>query len=510
MRLFRHRKGILKGQQIEPHIIQKFIFGNIYGWYHKDTGYRRFNKFYWQVARKNAKSQTLAMVGTYEAMAFDETATETAEVYCAATKTEQAKIVYDEAVAMLNACAPLKDKFTVAYGRITHKKTGSVMRALSEEDRKTGDGLNPQCGIIDEYHAHETSEVYDIIDSGMGARSQPLLGIITTAGFDLQNPCFRVEYELVSKILDPALPIEMENYFVMVNELDKDEKGILQDDIRDEKCWEKANPIQCGYDEGRDYVRKKLKEALEVPEKMRNFLTKHMNVWVNQRAQGYMPMEKWALCVAKEPIDVKKRVVVAGLDLSATIDLTSIGFEIPLEDGFYLVKSHSFMPEDTIEAKSKTDKVPYSLWVSQGWITATPGAEVDYHMIIEYMEKQYEENEWARGEVCFDKALATWLTHELVEREFTAIEVPQSFMALSSPTKDFRAKVYGKKIIHEGNPVLTWAISNAVTRSGPSENLMLDKAKAKQRIDPLAALINAHYRGMVREPAVTESRVFFL
>jgi phage terminase large subunit-like protein len=219
MRLFKHRKGVLKGKNIEPDIIQKFIFGNVYGWIHTGTGYRRFNKFYWQVARKNAKSQSLACVGSYETMAFDESGAEANEVYCAATKTEQARIVYDETVAMLNGCKLLKDRYRVAYGRITHEKTGSLMRCLSEEDRKTGDGLNPQCGIIDEYHAHEDSLIYDVIDSGMGARSQPLLAIITTAGFELNNPCYRVEYDLVSKILNPDVPVNIESYFVMINEL---------------------------------------------------------------------------------------------------------------------------------------------------------------------------------------------------------------------------------------------------------------------------------------------------
>jgi len=517
MKLFKHRKGVLKGQNIQPHIIQKFVFGNVYGWYHRDTGYRRFNKMYWQVARKNAKSQSLSCVASYELMAFLD-GKEAAEVYCVATKTEQAKIVYDETVAMLNAAKIFDGKYKVAYGRITHNKTGSVMRALSEEDKKNGDGLNPQCGIIDEYHAHETSEAYDIIESGMGAREQPLLAIITTSGFDLNNPCYHVEYDLCSKILNPDIPFDLENYFVMINELDKNDTdetieiggrkipaGDLIDDIKDPNCWQKANPIICSYQVGIDYLKKKLKEALEAPEKMRNFLTKHMNVWVNQRECGYMNMSKWAACGKFDPEelpDTKKETPFAGVDLSATLDLTSVTFEFALPDGFFYVQSHSFMPEETLEAKRKTDKVPYDLWVKQGWITATSGAEVDYHYILEWIEEQYEKNKWFKGEVCYDKALATWLKQELEDRRYTPVEIPQSYTGLSVATKDFRSKVYNKKIIHGNNPVLTWAISNAVTRSGPSENLMLDKSKAKQRIDPIAATINAHVRAMANERAV--------
>jgi len=180
MKLFKHRKGVLTGQYIDPHIIQKFIFANVYGWVHKDTSYRRFNKAYWQVARKNAKSQSLGTVGSYEASAFGEPS---AEVYCAATKKSQSKIVWDEIDEMIRGNKELKGKFGVAYGTITHFKSGSIIKPLSKEDRKTGDGTSPSAFIVDEYHLHETSEMYDIGDSGMGARLQPLMMIITTAGF---------------------------------------------------------------------------------------------------------------------------------------------------------------------------------------------------------------------------------------------------------------------------------------------------------------------------------------
>jgi phage terminase large subunit-like protein len=223
-----------------------------------------------------------------------------------------------------------------------------------------------------------------------------------------------------------------------------------------------------------------------------------MNIWVNQRAAGYMPMNKWAECYRKTLPEVKKTTPVGGLDLSATIDLCSFAIEIPLPDDMYYVFSHSFLPSETLERKRKTDKVPYDLWAKDDFITITDGAEVDYHQILEYIVRLYEEKEWHRGEICFDKALATWLMQELSVKKFIPVEIPQSYTGLSLSTKDFRAKVFQKKIIHDGNPVLTWALSNCVTRSGPSENIMLDKARARQRIDPVAALINAHARAMLR------------
>ena len=493
MTLFKHTKGVLKGQHIRPHEIQVFVFGNIYGWVHKDTDYRRFKKGYWQVGRKNAKSQSLACVASYEAMAFGESMS---EVYIGATKTEQARIVWKETEAMLAGCPELKGKYEVKYGAIHHPKSRSIIRPLSKEDRKTGDGLNPQCGIIDEYHAHETDEIYNILDSGMIARAQPLLMIITTAGTNLNNPCYRSEYQYVSKLLDPNNPVENDQYFAMVNELDKDEDGNLIDDIKDEKAWLKANPIAASYPEGIENIRAKLKEALEKPDKMDDFLTKNMNVWINKREQAYISAERWAACGAENLPDISGLDAYVGVDLSATTDLTSVSIEIPLNDGQFVVLSHSFIPEEKLDERVKTDKMPFDQWVRQGWITATPGVVVDYTFVREYIKSIEETYGVLVKEICYDKYNARHLMQELEADGFTTVEIPQGIRYLTEPTKNFRTKVFEKKIIHNKNPVLAWAVGNAVTRKDAQENIMLDKSKSTDRIDPLAALINAHARAM--------------
>lgn len=337
-----------------------------------------------------------------------------------------------------------------------------------------------------------------MIDSGMVARTQPLLIIITTAGFELSYPCYRVEYQLVSKILNPAMNFNMDSYFVMINELDKDDEGKLVDDIRDETCWLKANPIACSYPEGIVSIRNRLQLALEAPEKMRDFLTKNMNVWVTQREHGYMNMEKWATC-RKELPDLTGLECNIGIDLSTKIDLTSIGFEFPLPDGRYAVLSHSFMPEDTVETKRKTDKVPYDLWIDQGYITVTPGAVIDYRFVKQYILDFITDNNLIAREVCFDPYNCSQFAQELQDEGLECIEVRQGVRTLSEPTKSFRDLVYDKKILHDGNPVLEWAISNAVTKQDHNENIMLDKDKSTERIDPIASLINAHVRSIIFE-----------
>jgi phage terminase large subunit-like protein len=498
MTLFKHTKGKLAGQRIEPAPIQVFVFGNIYGWVHKETGLRRFKKAYWQVARKNAKSQSLACVGSYEAFAFGESM---AEVYIGATKTEQSKIVWNEIKAQIQGCDFLKGKYKIAYGKIEHLKSGSFIAALSKDAGKTGDGLNVQCGIIDEYHAHSTSEIYDVLVSGMGARPQPLMMIITTAGFELQHPCYSVEYQYVSKILDPDNPIENDEYFVMINELDKD------DDIKDERNWEKANPILCSYEEGIAYLRGELKAALDVPEKMRNFLTKNMNVWVNMRENGYMDMSKWAACGQDFDLSIVEGLeCTVGVDLSAKIDLTSVGFEFK-KDGKYIVLSHSFMPEDTLDRKRRMDKVPYDLWVQQGWITTTPGAVVDYNFIKSYI-KQFEQQYNVKiREICADPWNATQFMQDMEAEGYTVVEIRQGIQTLGGATKDFREQVYQGNVIHNNNPVLTWALSNAVTRQDANENIMLDKSKSTERIDPIAAVINAHVRAMLKSETIDINKI---
>jgi len=520
VRLFKHRKGVLTGQPIEPSPIHEFLFGQLYGWVHKDTGYRRFTKCYWQVARKNTKSQWLALVSTYELIAFSDRG-ECMEIYCAATKREQAAIVYEEALGILRNCDLLKGKWHDKYGRIVHKKSGSYMRALSKEDRKTGDGLNPQAGVIDEYHAHETSEIYDILDSGQGARSEPLLVIITTAGFDLEVPCYRVEYDLVSKILDPSVDVNIDSYLALVNELDTNDgteeieingqaipPGGLIDDISDRTAWEKANPIVCSYPEGLAYLEKKYEEAANSPEKLRNLLTKHMNVWVNQRDAGYMNMAKWNACKSEIP-DLKGVSCYAGFDLSAKIDMTSLVFEFPIDER-YIVLCRSFMPEARLAERMKTDRVPYDLWADEGWLIVTRGEAVDYRFVKDYALRWEKELGAYIEEFCFDPWGATQISADLLDEGRSTVDIVQGIKTLSEPTKNFREMVYEGRVVHEGNPLYNWAMSNAIADSvDRNDNILISKKKSRQRIDPVAATMNAHTRAM-QVGASNSTKIFFV
>jgi phage terminase large subunit-like protein len=264
--LLRHSKGVLEKQPIILNTWQKFCLCNIYGWYHAKTRYRRFRKAFIEVARKNTKSQMMAGVALYEISAFGVNAS---EGFCLGTKMKQSRIVFNEAILMLKG-SPLKDKFKIARDSIKHVKSDSILVAVSKEEGKDGDGSNPQFGSIDEYHQHPTDEMYSVMATGMKARPEPLLMIITTAGKNLSYPCYTQEYKYCSDILNPDIDLNNASYFVDILELDEGDK------ISDEKNWKKPNPVVMTYDVGINSMREDYKIAKEIPEKMIDFKTKNL------------------------------------------------------------------------------------------------------------------------------------------------------------------------------------------------------------------------------------------
>lgn len=485
-RFCRHVKGPLAGQPIELEPWQRFIIGSIFGWVHRDTGLRRYRKAYVQVARGNGKSTLLSGLGLYMLMADGE---QGPEIYATATKRDQARIVYDAARMMAIRSPDLLKRLEPGKAEMLHPASGGKFAPLSK-DTKSLDGLNPHLGIIDEYHAHPTQEMYDLLVSAMGKRLQPLLFIITTAGFALASPCYE-EYTYLTKVL--AGELENEQYFAYIAQLDP------EDNPQEESCWIKANPLLAATEAGMEYLRAELQAALDMPSKMRNFLTKNLNMWVDQREQGYMPMDRWRICAANKdnPMpDLSGRECYIGVDLGAKIDLTSVAVEFPLEGGRFAVLSHSFIPEERLRERLKTDKQPYDSWARLGWLTVVPGAVVDQQAIIDWIDAEVAKNGWQVREICVDPWNATQFAIELQKRGYTVVEVTQGIRTLSEPTKHFREVVLNGQVIHDGSPVLNWAMANAVTREDHNGNIMLDKAKSRERIDPVAALMNAHARAM--------------
>ena len=514
--LFSHTKGVLAGKKIELLPAYQFVVLNIYGWYHKETGYRRFTKMYFQVGRKNMKSQFNSLIALYECFVFSK---DLSEVYTAATKRKQAKVVYDECVRMLREAEKthkdFKGVWKETYGIIEHigaKGSGSFITTLSAEDQQKGDAYNPQCAIIDEYHLHENNGYVSAMDTGMAARLEPLLSIITTAGFDLSRPCYTQEYNLVKRILDPDNPTMLENVFCDIHEMETNDtedvleingKRIAPGDLIDEITIEnlsKANPVVCSYPEGIKNLKDQYAKALEIPEQMRDFLTKHCNIWVNQREAGYMPLARWTACGCRKIPEAVGAPCWIGLDLSAKIDLTSMGVVVPF-DRKYLVYGHSFMPETTFNARmAKHDKIPFDLWEKQGYLTITPGDVVNYRMVVEHCKDFVQKLGLYVREWCVDPWGSLQISSDLIAEGQEVVDIIQGIKTLSEPTKTFRNEVYDQNIIHDNNPLVTWAIGNAVIDT-PDKNLnsMLNKKKSVEKIDPIAAIINAFVRAMISD-----------
>lgn len=502
----RHSKGILAGEPIILTPWQKFVLCQIYGWRHAETGYKRFGKSFVEVGRKNAKSQMEAGVALYEISTQSTKNGEVYEYYTAGVKRAQSKIILEEAKLMLKG-SPLFGKFKITRDAVVHIKTGSFVRALCKEDGQKGDGTNPAGLILDEYHQHQTTEFYDL---GLGSNTkEPLLMIITTAGMDLTYPCYVQEYAYCSKILDPSIDVKNEEYFIDILELDKEDYEDISC-IENERLWQKANPIRMSFEKGREKIRKDYEIAKQIPEKMTAFLTKVLNVWVQAKENGYMDMAKWKECQVDElPIDIKGRPVYIGFDMSAKIDLTSVAFVIPFLSGEYdqtgkeivryIVFTHSFIPnrEKLAERKLK-DKVDYDAWERMGFLTVTNTPIVDQNKVIEYVLETCEKNKWEIESLCFDPANASKMMLELSDEGYDVLEIFQSHKHLNESTQGFREQVYCQNVLYMYNPLLNFAMSNAVVRQ--SQGLIkIDKDATEKKIDPVDAILCAFKMAMLHE-----------
>lgn len=490
----RHKKGVLAGKPINLTTWQKFSLCQLYGWRRKDNGRKRFKKYFKEVGRKNAKSQEEAGLALYEIATQSMRNGEIYEAYCAGTKREQSKIIFNECVNMLGG-SPLRTRFKITNAAITHVKSGSFLKPLCKEDGKKGDGTNPALLVLDEYHQHATTEFYDL---GLGSNTkEPLLMIITTAGKDLSYPCYTQEYDYCSKILNPDIDVENDEYFVDICEVDSG------DDISKIENWKKANPLRMSYKEGIDKIQGEYEIAKVIPEKMVAFKTKCLNMWLMARDGGYMDMSKWKACEVKElPIDIRGLPVYVGFDMSAKIDLTSVAFVVPAEiDGVvkYIVFSHSFIPNRTkLLERMNTDKVPYDAWEQNGWLTVTNTEIVDQQQVVNYVLEAVKKYNWHIEALCFDPNNAAKMELELSNEGYNVTEVYQSHRSLNDATQGFREQVYLGNVIYLNNPLLNFAMSNAVVKTSDGW-IKIDKDATKKRIDPVDATLCAFKLAMFHD-----------
>lgn len=494
----RHTEGRFVGEPIELCRASVFDIGCVFGWTSRKphtaleradgrkVGVRRFRKAIIFMGRKNAKTTVLCGVSLYMMIGDKES---NPKCYAAAVDKGQARELYDKAKLMAENSQYISSRLKIRDYKISHKTRGGSFTALSKET-KNKDALNPSCAVIDEYHAHPTSQIYDLISSAKGQRLQPLMFIITTAGNDVQSPCFK-ELDYCREIVSGR--VENDRYYVMIRELDE------KDDEHEERNWAKANPLLCSTSEGMQEIREMHKEAFDsgIPEKVQTFRIKNLNRWIQGAgdATQYMTeemMKKWDECaVSRADFDLltRGRLCLVGDDLSKKIDLTAHDYVFDLEDGRIALSAHGFIPMAAVMEHEKTDKIPYRYYAEQGWLTITEGDVVDYRAVQNKTDADEASGLIRVHEICYDPYNATHYATEEHEKGRTTVEVAQTMRSLNEATKLFRELVMSGKLIHDGNPLLRAHVANAKIITDTKENIMVTKKYAgdTKRVDLLKA-----------------------
>lgn len=494
---------------------QFFDLGCIFGWVEKGTGKRRFRTAYRRIARGHAKTTDAGGVGIYGMTAdamYPPGQPELAAyemnpcVLICAVDRPQGKIAMGDISGIANASPAIKKWLDIKKTYIRHKTRGGSVEVLSK-DTKNKDGARPSILITEEWHAHQTSEVHDIAASGLGKTWQPLDYTITTAGTDAENkPCYKDD-QFYKKVLSGS--IQQDDIFIMIREIDDD------DDPHDINCWTKANPffrdLNNPYAKNLfDTVKSEHDKAYNSgdPAKIREFLIKRMNRWQtdseNKYFSGCMEALK-KLAVSKEEFAKRTRGTRGhyGFDLGKTTDLSGVAYVTVLDDGIIAFAVRGFMPQDRATEHEHSDRVPYKHWAKDGWVDLTPGSVTDNRYVELWIYDAENDNLWGIDEVDYDGHNAVDMAirmQEFLASEEKVVEIPQTCAGLNQATKRFRELVLQGKVLTEDNPLLYWCLSNAIEVKNNYGDIKLSKKHKddSQRIDPVAAMINALARLIVK------------
>ena len=496
--LLKHTEGALAGQRISLEPWQKFIVVNLVGFYYSGGEFRRFNYGYIEVARKNGKSTFLAALGLYFLLLDGEGA---AQVYSAATKRDQAKIVYEAAKRFVIRNPKLKNRLTVHRDTMSDSTTFSKFEPLPA-DAKTLDGLNPHFTIVDEYHVHRDDELYNVIKSGMGARKNPQLVAITTSGFNKNLPCYSLR-RVCTQILEGTASDDSQ--FTIIFTIDED------DDWTDPDVWAKANP-NMDVSVSKRYLEIEYNQAKNSSTQVVNFMTKNLNVWTDAAAV-WIPTKLWDEQL--EPTELtKNRVCYGGLDLSTSRDLTvfSLVFpEIRIENDKeyvigYTIKNEYFIPEFAVGERSYKDGVPYKDWARNGNINVIEGNTIDYNFIKQKIVEAAEK--YNLRYVAFDRWNSSQLVVDCIELGLPMEPFGQGFGSMNAPTKEFEKLALEKNIRHGGDPVLKWSLGNVALQMSPSGDIKVAKDKSNEKVDPIVATIMGIGQSLLDEGNTTDTTAY--
>jgi len=470
---------------------QCFIVTTVFGWVHKDTGLRRFREAYIEVPRKNGKSLVSAGIGLYMLSADGE---QGAEVYSAATTRDQARIVFDDAKGMAERTPDMRTYLGVAIltHSITVAHTSSKFSPLAAE-ASTQDGLNVHCAVIDELHAHKKRDLYDVIDTARGAREQSLMWLITTAGTDRSGICYERRTH-ITKVLDRV--IADETMFGIIYTIDD------KDDPFDPSTWAKANPnwlVSVLPDDMEAAARK----ASAMPSALNNFLTKRLNVWVNGESP-WMDMRAWEHCADPDLqiSDFAGEKCWGGLDLAQKKDFAAyvIVFQ---RSGTWYVFTRLYLNELAVQ---ESGNAHLSGWARSGYVEVTDGDITDFDVLADDMRRDCKR--FDMQEIAFDPALSMYFAGKLVEEGLPLVEIAQRALFFTPPLLQVENLVLEKKLKFDGNPVMTWMVSNLVVKISKYNELRSPtKERPENKIDGPMAMLMALGRAMTqaKPPSMYES-----
>lgn len=468
----KHTKGQWAGLRFKLEPWQQFIIWNIFGWKMAD-GTRRFRYAYVEIARKNGKTALSAGIGLYMLFADGESRP---EVYSAATVKDQARICFSDAVEIVKA-TDLKNYLTTYRNSIVYELKGGMMKPLSS-DYGTHDGLNPSCGIIDEFHAHKDSGMFDVIKSAFGARKQPLMFIITTAGFNKAGACYAYRDNVI-KILRGIN--EDDTLFGIIYTMDANEEW------DNPQMWIKSNP-NLGVSLFPNYLEDQVNDAKNRPEAVRNVMTKNVNLWVDAEKTWILD-DAWMKCVGTTEIeDLRGCECWGGLDLSNVSDITAFVLIFHENDKFQLLPFF-WIPEEKMLEKIRKENINYDLWVKAGFVKVTSGNVLDYEFVkadILQIVEIYDLQSSA-----YDRWNSSQTIIDLQNEGMECNPFGQGYGSMSAPSKEFEKLVLSEKIEHFGNPVLRWMLSSTLIKTDPAGNIKPDKEKSVQKIDGIVASIMA-------------------
>ncbi|QJW94709.1 Phage terminase, large subunit [Frigoriglobus tundricola] len=474
----RHSKGKWNDEPFVLSPWQAFIVGSLFGWKRAD-GLRRFRIAFVEVPRKNGKTTLAAGIALYLFVCDGEAG---AEIFSAATKKDQAKLVFEDAKAFVSRSPELASIIEHWKHSLQIPAARSKFEALGA-DADSLDGLNPFVAICDEIHAWRSRDLWDVLLTGMGAREQPLALPITTAG-DFSDSIYNELHTDVEQVLEGVVSDDQIFGYIATTD--------AEDDWRDPAAWAKANPnlgVSLREDELRDVIKRAERQPSSQNKTKRNRLnirTAALNAWLR--------LDLWDRGSAPfDDAELLGRECYAGLDLANTKDLAALVLAFPWgmekSEPVYRLKCWFWCPADSEEAAGEKLRRKLFPWVQAGHVELTDGNTID-HGRIEAVAIEASHKYQLKG-LNYDPWNAGATAQALERAGITVAKFVQNANNYNEPANALERGVLAGRVFHNGNPVLRWMVSNCVARTNGAGYIMPDRKKSRDKIDGIPASIMA-------------------